>query len=60
MIWLVVLMALLFEGLAVCTIGAMVTSGINASLAMATAVLELTLGAPLIKAMYGTANGAKT
>ena len=50
--WLVALMVLMFEGLAICTIGGLVTSGINTGLAMAAAVLELMIGAPIIKAMY--------
>ena len=55
MMWLVALMTLLFYGLAVCTIGGMVTSGISAGLAMAAAVLEVTLGVIIIRAMYSDA-----
>jgi hypothetical protein len=52
MMWLIALTMLLFEGLAVCTIGAMVTSGVGIGLAMATAVFELILGVIIIRAMY--------
>ena len=52
MIWLMALIMLLFYGLAVCTIGGMLTSGISAGLAMATAVLEVTLGVIIVRAMY--------
>ena len=55
MSWLVALMMLLFYGLAVCTIGGMVTSGISAGLAIATAVLEVTLGIIIVRAMYSDA-----
>ena len=43
---------LLFQGLAVCTIGGMVTNGINAGMAMTTAVFELTVGTIFVRAMY--------
>ena len=52
MIWLIAFTMLLFQGLAVCTIGAMVTSGINTGLAMATAVFELILGVIIVKEMH--------
>jgi len=52
MIWLAALMMLLFYGLAVCTIGGMVTSGISPGLAMATAVLMVTAGTIIIRLMY--------
>ncbi|MFC2002056.1 hypothetical protein ACFLUZ_06120 [Chloroflexota bacterium] len=55
MLWLVALMMLLFYGLAVCTIGGMVTSGISAGLAIATAVLEVTLGIIIVRVMYSEA-----
>ena len=55
MSWLVALMMLLFYGLAVCTIGGMVTNGISAGLAIATAVLEVTLGIIIVRAMYSDA-----
>ena len=50
--WIIALTMLLFYGLAVCTIGGMVTSGINAGLAMAIAVLEVTTGIILVRAMH--------
>ena len=50
--WVIALTMLLFYGLAVCTIGGMVTSGINAGLAMAIAVLEVTTGIILVRAMH--------
>ena len=56
MMWLIALTMLLFEGLAVCTIFAMVTSDISAGLAMATAVFELILGVIIIRAMYRNAH----
>ena len=52
MIWLAAFVMLLFYGLAVCTIGGMVTSGISAGLAMATAVLEVTVGVIIARMMY--------
>ena len=52
MMWLIALTMLLFEGLAVCTIGAMVTSDMGAGLAMATAVFELILGVIIVRGMY--------
>lgn len=58
MMWLVALTMLLFEGLAVCTIGAMVTSGISTGLAMATAVFELILGVIIVREMYRDAQSA--
>ena len=51
MVWLAALMMLLFYGLAVCTIGGMVTIGISASLAMVIAVLEVTVGVTIARAM---------
>ena len=51
MIWLAALVMLLFYGLAVCTIGGMVTNGMSAGLAMATAVFEVTLGVILARMM---------
>jgi len=59
MIWLVALTMLLFEGLAVCMIGAMVTSGISTGLAIAIAVLELILGVIIVRAMYRDARIAR-
>ena len=52
MIWLMALLMLAFYGLALCTIGGMVTSGISASLAMAVAVLEVIIGAVIARAVY--------
>ena len=56
MIWLVAFTMLLFQALAICTIGGMVTNGISAGLAMATAVLELIIGVVIARAMYGDMN----
>ena len=58
MMWLVALTMLLFEGLAVCTIGAMATSGTGAGLAMAAAVFELIVGVIIVRAMYRDAHMA--
>ena len=52
MIWLVALMMLMFYGLAVCTIGGMLTSGISAGLAMTVAILEVIVGVIIVRAMY--------
>ncbi|MFC2067313.1 hypothetical protein ACFLUO_09785 [Chloroflexota bacterium] len=52
MIWLMALMMLASYGLAVCTIGGMVTNGINTSLAMATGALEVIIGVIIARAMY--------
>ncbi len=52
MIWLMALLMLAFYGLALSTIGGMVTSGISASLAMAVAVLEVIIGVVIARAMY--------
>ena len=51
MIWFVVLTMLLFEGLAVCTIGGMVMAGFGAGLAVAVAVFELAVGVTVVRAM---------
>ena len=56
MIWFVVLIMLAFEGLAVCTLGYMVTDGISAYLAMASAILIVTIGTVIARAMYRTAS----
>ena len=50
--WFVALIMLLFYGLAVCTIGGMVTNGISATMAMTTATLEVILGVIIVRAMY--------
>jgi len=52
MIWFMALMMLLFEGLAICTIGGMITVGINAGLAMVAAILEVTIGVVIVRVMY--------
>jgi len=52
MMWLVALTMISFQGLAVCIIGAMVTSGYSVGLAMATAIFELILGTILVRGMY--------
>ena len=49
MIWLAALTMLLFQGMAVCTIGAMLTNGLSFSMAMAAAVFEVVLGAIIIR-----------
>jgi hypothetical protein len=49
MMWLAALTMLLFQGLAVCTIGVLVTSGLNFGAAMFTAVCEVTLGVIIIR-----------
>ena len=51
MIWLMALMMLAVYGLAVSTIGGMVTNGINTSLAMATGVFEVIVGVIIVRAM---------
>ena len=50
--WFVALIMLLFYGLAVCTIGGMVTSGVNFSVAMANAVPQVMLGVLIARVMY--------
>jgi len=50
-IWLVALVMLAFYGLAICTIGGMLTNGISTTLAMLTAVLEVTMGVMIARAM---------
>jgi len=44
---------LAFYGLAICTIGGMLTNGISTSLAMMTAALEVTIGVMIARAMSG-------
>ncbi|HUT68229.1 MAG TPA: hypothetical protein VMW86_06735 [Dehalococcoidales bacterium] len=51
MMWLAALTMLLFQGLAVCTIGIMVTSGLGFGVAMLTAVAEVILGVIIVRAM---------
>ena len=51
MIWLVALVMLAFYGLAVCTIGGMLTKGISTSLVMVTAALEVTMGVMIARVM---------
>ena len=58
MIWLAALTFLLFQGLAVCTIGAMLSVGLNAGAAMATAVFEVILGVIIARAMCRSAQRA--
>jgi len=58
MIWLIALTMLLFQGLAICTIGVMLTSGVGTGLAMATAVFEIILGVIIVRAMYRDAQAA--
>jgi hypothetical protein len=47
--WLAALTMLLFQGLAVCTIGVMITSGLHFGAALFTAVCEVTLGVIIIR-----------
>ena len=54
-IWLAALMMLLFYGLAVCTIGGMMAIGMPAELAMVTAVLVVTIGVIIARAMHRAA-----
>ncbi len=49
--WLAALTMLLFQGLAVCTIGIMMTSGLGFGAAMLTAVSEVILGVIIIRMM---------
>jgi len=56
MIWFVALMTVLFVLLAVCTIGSWTTAGIHVGLAMVAAVLEITVGAAIVKVMYNSAS----
>lgn len=51
MIWLVALVMLAFYGLAICTIDGMLTNGISTTLTMLTAVLEVTMGVIIARAM---------
>ena len=55
MMWLAALTMLLFQGLAVCTIGAMLTAGMNMGVAMPTAIAEVMLGVIIARAMYRSA-----
>ena len=55
MMWLAALTILLFQGLAVCTIGAMLTAGMGMGAAMTTAVAEVILGVIIARAMYRSA-----
>ncbi len=59
MMWLVALTMLLFQGLAVCTIGVMVTSGLGFGPAMLTAVAEVILGVVIIRAMLRDGHQAR-
>ena len=49
--WLIALVMLLFQGLAICMIGIMVTNGLGFGAAMLTAVSVVTLGIIVIRAM---------
>ena len=51
MMWLIALMMLLFQGLAVCMIGIMVTSGLGFGQAMLTAVSVVILGVIVVRVM---------
>jgi len=52
MMWFVALIMLAFYGLAICTIGGMVTSGISAGLAMAAGVGEVIVGVIMARVVY--------
>jgi len=56
--WLAALTMLLFQGLAVCTIGIMMTSGLGFGAAMLTAVSEVVLGVIIIRIMLRDAHKA--
>ncbi len=56
--WLAALTMLLFQGLAVCTIGIMMTSGLGFGTAMLTAVSEVVLGVIIIRIMLRDAHKA--
>ncbi len=58
MMWLVALTMLLFEGLAVSTIGGMVMYGFGTGAALAVAVFELVLGVIVVRMMYRDAQRA--
>ena len=49
MIWLAALLMLLFQALAVCTIGVMVTCGLNFGAALFTGACEVALGVIIIR-----------
>jgi len=49
--WIVALVMLLFQGLAICMIGIMVTSGMGFGSAMLTAVSVVTLGVIVVRVM---------
>lgn len=49
--WIVALVMLLFQGLAICMIGIMVTSGLGFGPAMLTAVSVVTLGVIVVRVM---------
>ena len=49
--WIVALVMLLFQGLAICMIGIMVTSGMGFGPAMLTAVSVVTLGVIVVRVM---------
>ncbi len=51
MMWLAALTMLLFQGLAVCTIGVMVTSGMGFGPGMLAAVSEVILGVVIVRMM---------
>jgi hypothetical protein len=55
MILVMALLMLAFYGLALCTIGGMVASGISAGMAMAVAVLEVIIGVVIARAIYSRA-----
>ena len=56
--WLAALTMLLFQGLAVCTIGVMTTSGLGFGPAILTAVSEVILGVIIIRMMLRDAHRA--
>ncbi len=52
MMWLAALLMLLFYGLAVCTIGGMLASGISAGFTMTAAVFEIIAGIIIARMIY--------
>lgn len=58
MIWLATFIMLAFYGLAVYTIGGMVTNGISAGLAVAAAILEIIVGVIIVRMMCRVAGSS--
>ena len=58
MMWLAALTMLLFQGLAICTIGAIIESGMGGGQAMVMAIFEIILGVIIVRGMYRDAQRA--